>query len=294
MTKLTFKSCGVTSEIIGDSDNLFSELLNPLNERTIEKMIPSVYMEKDSHFDADSRVSVKRGGRFGIKEDYPHYEVTGDDINYIDMLATSEYLLERGRQEGGIYNLHSSSIGLNNRCVIVHGASKSGKTLVSLNASKNYGMKFLTNERALIDLESSSLVGGCRALDLSDYHQKSLEGLEGKSELILDKITSPYNIVAIVQPIIDSGVKSPEIISVNLQDAEWSLYPEFTGRIKGNNKRLRGDSKKHLTYPLDSLDTKELAIQRMANLKTFLSQTPVYFVRGRLESICGFIRDNLK
>lgn len=294
MKTLTFKSYNSISEVNSCSENLFYDLLNPTNNRTIEKMIPSVSVIDGSCTCVDSRVSIRYREKFNVVETYPNYKMDGNDINYIDVLALTEHLLERGRQEEGIYNLHSSAIGLGDRCVIVHGASKSGKTLVSLNASENYNLRFLSNERALIDLKSSLLVGGCSTLDLSDYHQKSFKRFNGKTELILDKISSPYNIVAVVQPIIDSGVKSPNIISVNPQDAEWSLYPEFTGRIRGDNRRLRGGSKDCLTYPLDSLDTKELSMQRMANLQVFLYQTPVYFVRGDLESICGFINDKLK
>jgi hypothetical protein len=272
---------------------VLSKLWDPKNRRTVEKMIPSVRMQQDHCTGADSKICIEDGEIFSVRETYPDYKITGINPSPVDILALTEYVLERGRQEKGIYNLHSSAVGLEDRCVIINGGSKSGKTLISLYVMENLNKKFLTNERALIELRSSSLVGGCNTLDLFSYHRKRFNRLYGMEELDLEKISSPYTIEAIVQPVIDSGIESAEVILVDPPEAEWTLYPEFTGRIRGDNRRLRGDNY-DLTYPLDSLDTKELAMQRMLDLKTFLSKTPFYFLRGNLESIGNFILGKLE
>jgi len=74
----------------------------------------------------------------------------------------------------------------------------------------------------------------------------------------------------------------------DLAETEWLLYPEFTSRIRGVNKRMF-----NFSYPLDSLDTKELARKRMEDLNNFLEEVPFYFVRGRKEEISEFIKDQL-
>ena len=73
-----------------------------------------------------------------------------------------------------------------------------------------------------------------------------------------------------------------------MASAEWLLYPEFTSRISGVNRRMF-----NLTYPLDSLDTKDLSRRRLADLDTFLVDVPFYFVRGEVEDILGFIVSQL-
>ena len=246
MTELTLRSYNASVKIKGDADGLLRELSDPDNRKVAEKMIPSVSLVTGHCANPNSEILIRHGEKFYVRESYPCYEVVGRNINYIDILALTEHMLERGRQEEGVYNLHSSAVGLENKCVVVNGVSKSGKTLVSLKLLEDCGMKFLANERSLIHLRDSLLVGGCRTLDLSPYHQQNFSNLKGKSELTLDKIVLPYSIVSIVQPIIDSGAKSPQIITVKLQDAEWALYPEFTVRIRGDNRRLRGDDKKKL------------------------------------------------
>jgi len=294
MTSITFTSANASVDIKSYIESLVDDLTNPEHQRTIEKMIPSVSRNVGGTQVTRPEILVSPGQKFDVSEVYPSYMISGQGVSYLDVVALTEHLLERGRQEGGVYNLHSSVVGLDDRCVVLHGASKCGKTLLSLELSQSYGLRFLSNERALINLRESSLVGGCKALDLSNYHQEKFPNLRGKKELVLGEITSPKKIISIIQPIIDSGAYSPQVISVSIQDAEWALYPEFTGRIRGDNRRLRGDSKQSLTYPLDSLDTKDLSIERMKALQLFLSKTPVYFVRGSLPAISQFVLEKLR
>jgi hypothetical protein len=97
-----------------------------------------------------------------------------------------------------------------------------------------------------------------------------------------------YNVKGIVYPSIDTGQEKLIIEQKDLVGTEWLLYPEFTSRIRGVNKRMFGFS-----YPLDSLDTKDLARKRISELKSFVSDVPFYFLRGRKEDISEFIKSQL-
>ena len=294
MSSLVIESYNSAVEVKSEKDYIIEELRKPENRKILERMIPSVNVKESSASEVLPSISITEGDKFEVKEGYPNSEVKGKNLYYTDIASLAEYMLERERQEKGIYNLHSSTVGLEGRCIVINGASKSGKTLLSLNAAEYYGLKFLTNERALIDLKSSSLVGGCKSLDLSEYHRKSFERLSKQRDLELMEVSSSYPIAAIIQPVIDSGTDSFATTLIAPREAEWSLYPEFTCRIRGDNKRLFGDSREYLTYPLDSFDTKELARQRMGDLRTFLDKIPVYFIRGSLNDICSFIKGKLE
>src|SRR6056297_1089354 len=279
------QSCDICTEI----PEIISDLKSYESINFIRKKIPAGRISFMEEKDSPRRINVYKSNNQKVLERYPHYEISNPNISYRDSLALSEYLLERARQEEGIYNLHSSTVGINGNCVVIHGASKSGKTVISLNSHQNKGLEFLTNERTLIDFDKEKIVGGCELLDIRDYHKKLFPSLKDVDEFELENWKSEeYKIKCIVYPSIDSGLKKLIFERKDIISAEWLLYPEFTSRIRGDNKRLF-----NLKYPLDSLDTKDLALKRINLLNKFLTKITFYFVRGSVLQISDFIKNQL-
>lgn len=254
----------------------------------VDKKIPDGKIVYPMYSKEKPNIEIENDKKYSINEEFPYFSVRGSNIDYKDILAFSEYILERKRQEKGIYNLHSSTVGKGDSCFIIHGASKSGKTMISLNSDLRKNLEFLVNERSLIDMENKKMVGGCKLLDIEDYHKNSFPELNGKEELRLDEINSGYKIKGIIYPSIDNGQKEAIIEKKDSFSSEWMLYPEFTARVRGANKRMFDFS-----YPLDSLDTKELARKRTDDLRKFLKEVPLYFVKGSIDDISDFIKNQL-
>ncbi len=289
MGRINISSSKKVCEIDTDISELEKLLTSKEAREFVDKKIPGGRIDTYLSNSRDIRLGVYRSNDYRIRENYPNFEVFCPEVNYRDVLALSDYLLERVRQEEGIYNLHSSTVGKGDLCIVIYGASKSGKTVISIEASQNHGLDFLTNERTLIDLEAKKIVGGCSLLDIAPYHWKAFPKLNGKTELRLEKLGDKRPIIkGIVYPSIDSGQTEIIVDQKDLVGTEWLLYPEFTSRIRGVNKRMF-----NFSYPLDSLDTKDLARKRMRDLCRFVKKVPFYFVRGKKEAISEFIKDQL-
>lgn len=278
------KICKINTDISDLEKTLFSKNANFF----VQKKIPDGKIGSFYNKNPDVEINIYNSVNQKIVETYPSFNIYGNNIDYKDILSLSDYLLERSRQSEGIYNLHSSVVGKDESCVIIHGSSKSGKTVLSIESSYNQKLDFLVNERSLINLKENKMVGGCTLLDINQYHRDLFPFLEGKTELKLKKTKNKYDIKSIIYPSIDSGLDKPFIEKKDIVGTEWLLYPEFTSRIKGVNKRLF-----NFSYPLDSIDTKELAIKRMSDLKDFVNKTPFYFIRGKKEDISKFIKSQL-
>jgi len=291
MNSIYLKSYNSICKISSSSSSVLEKICSSENEYSLSMMVPSSSVIDGHHQKVDVELDVieDNSALYKMIEQYPFFKIIGSEINHKDIVACSEYLFERSRQEKGIYNLHSSCIGNENSCAIIYGSSKCGKTVLSLEASQNYGLNFLSNERALINLKKRRLVGGCTYVKLENYHNDIFLNFKDVFGISLENnFSGNYDIRLLVKPNIDSGLKELCVDRIDIKDAEWELYPELSSRIKGTNKRMN-----NFTFPLDSLDTKELARKRMASLGDFLKRVPVYFVRGKKEDIVKFISSQL-
>ena len=279
----------VGCDVCTDIPDLERSLLSEDSIVFVRKYIPNGKILQCCGDGSDVSLVISKSNKQSVVEDYPSFQVQGPEIDSKDVLALSEYLMERARQEKRVYNLHSSTVNRDDSCVIIHGASRSGKTAIALYGMLSGDIEFLTNERTLIDLKRKRVVGGCRLLDVQKYHHEMFPQIGSIGALNLgDFPDREFEVRAIVYPSIDTGLKQLIIEERDMASAEWLLYPEFTSRIRGVNRRMF-----NLTYPLDSLDTKDLSRRRLADLDTFLVDVPFYFVRGEVEDILGFIVSQL-
>lgn len=290
MHTINIRSYNASCNVLSNSEGLLEAICNPANLLFFRRVIPSFSLGNDSSYpDVTLEVNEIPDCTFRMIEDYPNFQMNGERIYFNELVSTSEYLLERARQEKRIYNLHSSVLSKGENCAVIHGASKSGKTVLSLEGSLNYGLNFLNNERTLIDLREQKVVGGYTSVVLEGHHKEMFPELKETEVLEIGKNSHlPHKIRLFIMPIIDSGMDELIIKQISKEDAKWHLYPEFTKRIRGINKMMNG-----FTYPLDSLDSKKIAMQRMGDLINFLDNLPIYSVRGSKESIVKFIDSKL-
>jgi len=283
MGKVELGSTGQACIIHSKDARITEGLLSEVSQEFVARTVPSGSMIPSSRTLGTS-IEIRGASGRGIREQFPNFTVYGE-VNSKDAIALGDYLLERRRQEAGIYNLHASAVARGETCTVIHGASKSGKTVIPLELMRRGGVRYLVNERTLIDLEDAALVGGCERVALSGYHKEMFPGLIEADAISLGDFTRPrYAINKVIYPNIDSGQKSIIVEEWGSEKAEWLLYPELSSKIRGTNKRMFD-----FTRPLDSIDTRELAERRIGALKIFLDKTPFYFVKGTLEGICDFI-----
>jgi hypothetical protein len=265
-----------------NSDSIVSQFEGKKTNVKLRKVIPSGILENNYLGDASTSLTYIVGSeeKSGLHGSYPHITYYSVEPSDTDVLFLSEYLLERKRQENGIYSLHSSVIGNEENAVIFQGGSQSGKTILGFNTSYNTDLSFLYNERSLIDLEEAKLMGGCDLLRVSPYHRNLFPSLENVELYDLETQDTSRNIKGLVFHDIDSGISSPIIKRISPESANWRLYPEFSDRITGIPFRVNNFSES-----LPSLDDYTLSSRRIQSLVSFLESVPVYTIKGSLNSI---------
>ena len=229
------------------------------------------------HFDCDLKIQHSRSKKFSLK--YPVATYFVSTYNEKDIISFAEFLLERARQERGLYCIHSSAATVRGRGIIFWGgASGMGKTRLALTLANMKDCLFFSDEKTLIDLPHNMMRGGVATAYLSKSHFQKTHG--GKPFLEHNRAPSDVPIRFFIYPYVEEQSKNIIVERWFPEKFNWHLYEELSRKIRGTSRRIFAN-----TMPLPSLDTQKLSEDRSRAVKKYTKKIPCYFLKGSESSI---------
>jgi len=198
-------------------------------------------------------------------------------FNSNDIIVTSEYLLERLRQENGICAIHSSAVFKKNRAILfVANLTGAGKTSLALYLRAKYQYRLFSDEKTLINIKKMKLVGQTKKIFTEPKTKNNLK----LAKIINIQKTTDKNLSLIIIPILVSSAKTPLVYQYNPAQLRWYLYEESSKDIRLINSLIL-----NFSYPLQSLDNDQLAKQRAFFIKKMSHQISCYCIIGTLQDV---------
>src|SRR5258708_10284748 len=170
---ISSKGFGIKILPEGVSDEIL--LKDVKNNPLLYKFIPNLNLDSDK-YDLVLKIKNQEEKRFifSLKESLIAGKY-GQDFNSNDVIVLVEYLLERLRQEKGIYTLHSSSVYKDNIGLVLLGnLTGLGKTSTVLFLKEKFGFEIYSDEKCLINSNNNSLTGQTQKVFVETKTQNSL------------------------------------------------------------------------------------------------------------------------
>lgn len=247
------------------------------NSSFLRRYIPSCEII-NSESKTDCILFLARGSA-NININYPIAKYCGNKIDIKDVVSLAEYLLERARQEKGIYCLHGSVCVIRNKAVIFWGAvSGMGKTSLCKELNDNYSAEWLADEKILIDLKKELMVGFVDTAYIKNGSHHTFYTLKSSND-------NPIPIAFFVQPHL-SGSSDSDIKFIKWGESKfrWHLYEELNRKIRATSRIFF-----NCKMPVLPIDTIKLAKKRLNEISRFSQKIDCYYLRGNAENICGKI-----
>ncbi len=245
----------------------------------IDEYIPKA--ELDTSSVPDVILEVDQDKKFSLEIDYPWARISSD--NDKEIIALAEYLLERSREEKGIYCIHSSSVAKEGKGVVFFGSMPNlGKTTLALSAAEK-GFYLISDEKTWF--RGKDIIGGIQYINLrKDWQKRYGSGLiEARSRF---PVVETAETRLFVYPQIDNGLY--ELKEWDEKTAFWHLQEEFSRKIRGVSRLI--DSRQRL---VQSLDTDSLSASRIKYINTLLEYVPCLNIRGTPDEIIKTIEGYL-
>lgn len=267
-------SSGMASiSIVADDANLLNKIGK---DEFLYRYLPDCSIGMKTSDKADAKIFIKRNSVFGVAINYPviHcHQPPNADIR--GLISLAGYVLERANNNKGVYSIHASVASKNNKAVVIFGGTTNlGKSIIAKTVADKYKWIFYSDETALLSSSEGRVTGGVKIASNCDKFDN----------FKIPETKDKPKIFAFIHPHIDNGLKS--VVKWEQEKFFWHLKEELSRKIRGGSKAINNYS-----YPLDSLDTFDLAKNRLAFAKKFAKQVPCYEVRGTPESISKFINN---
>ena len=246
----------------------------------LRRYIPNVIISERASGE-DCELVIKKG-KDRIDVQYPRAIYYSDKFNEKDVISLAEYLLERARQESGLYCIHGSACMVEGRTVVFWGgASGMGKTTLCDKLQK-YGAVWFADEKIIIDSSNNQICGWINTAYLKNKKNNF------RQISAVDRQSIP--IAFFIYPLLTDDSCSKLIFDKwPSEKFQWHLFEEFNRKIRATS-RLFFSSRE----PVLPIDTLALARKRVAVVKNIVKQSENYFARGNSENICKNIFSLIK
>ena len=243
------------------------------NDSFPKRYIPEFHLD-DCATEKGLVMVSEKSDEFKLDLDYPSRVIYHGSNIQIDTVVLLGYIMERIRQEKGVYSLHSSAVSKNRKGVVFIGDKMAGKTTLSLYCASN-GFAFISDEKTLIDPKNGLIVGGNKIIAPNEFltNQTDLDTTKSMN------CASEANLNLIVYPrLYENPV--PQLQQWSQQKVNMYFYAKFGEYICGHSVRLN-----NLQAPVESLDTLVLALQRIKDVEALTQSVPAYTIKGNKEAI---------
>jgi hypothetical protein len=273
------------SLIIGSSGSLVKIVSN--NNEWIDLLRHSPFLKRyipavriDCEGDAQSILTLKVGKTHFRLLSPKQAEYSNTVFDERDIVSVVEYLLEYLRSSLGLYCLHASGVVLKSKGIIFWGgASGMGKTRMALALHKNYGARFYSDEKIILDLSKKTMVGGIPYAYLSKPSLKKSYDLS--DFLLFDQIHEHVPIGLLVHVYIEDSTQGFHVEKWSEEKFNWHLYEELSRKARGTSRRLFGNS-----VPILSIDRATTAQKRCDDVNRFTKESTCYYIRGGEDEVC--------
>jgi len=239
----------------------------------LKRYIPSVVV-LDSNTKFDCELILKRG-RNKIEMQYPRAIYHNFKFAERDIVSLVEYLLERARQQAGLYCIHGSACVVSGQAVIFWGGvSGLGKTSLCKKMQADYGAKWLADEKIVIDFLTNQIKGW---VDVA-YLKKKRDKFQQLQSVDLKTIPIAFFVCPLLTDDSCSGLIFDRWPSKKFR---WHLFEESNRKIRATSKLLFSE-----TEPIMPIDTPNLAKGRIRAVKKIVAQSSNYFIKGNSDNIC--------
>lgn len=204
----------------------------------------------------------------------------GESLNATDVIVVAEYMLERQRQEDGIYTIHSSCVCKNGQAILLIGnLTGCGKTSTAIYLAQKFGYSVFSDEKTLIDLENMTVVGQIKKIFVEPKTFAALPESFRKTVRKEESIRKlpPQKIAFMVTPIVAQKTTKTSINKYSSDQLRWTLYEEVSKDI-----RLINGAIFNFSFPLNSLDSFKIAKRRLVAANKASSLLKCYLVQGQL------------
>lgn len=280
-----------------DSDRIINLKYILRGEPLIKVLIPNIKIKNEVesvdfyiiHKHA-KHPSIKRQGRsFIFRDDWKDNNIPGYVFFFLYKLFDFLY------QKDGLLALHASAVACDNIVYIFAGNPGSGKTSLAINLASRDGYSFISNNRTVIKIDSSSAycVAGTPEISIRSHDKtKNLRArFISKNNLNIynpkdininfEKNPHKYKIGAIFFIQINPGVK--EAFLINKEESIYKIYSNISQTILGEALLFYG------TQPSPIFDSHNLQLTRIKRINAMLEFIPIIHLSGSMEFILNKI-----
>ncbi len=214
--------------------------------------------------------------------------VFNNDYTSSDIIVLCESILERNRQEIGIYTIHSSAIHKNGKGILFMGnLTGLGKTSTALFLCKINGYTLYSDEKTSLNSATIGFSGQTKKIYIESKTKERLSDyMNVQSEIEIVNVSTPPKLSYIIIPVVTNDADNLVAKLYSLDQTKWMLYEELTKDI-----RLINGSIFNMTTPLRSLDTQSIAQARLNFAISIAETIPCYYIQGSLTQISQFIEN---
>lgn len=270
-------------------DETFGEKV--LSNSFIGKYIPNLKIaDQCSSFEAE--ISFQNKDTFFEFNSYPQVLVGSKQLSDRDAISLIELVLERARQEKGIYCIHSATVIYKGKSVIFWGgASGMGKTRLA-RTFVDKGAQFYSDEKTLIDLNSNEIVGGIPFQYLEKTYWKKTQNLNNAEDPYLSVDTTGLESVHPIGCFIygfglDNAATSTDKWSP--EKFEWHLYEELGRKIRAISRRVVDGG-----VSVPSIDSQKNGDQRIKLVKELTKNIDCYSIQGTPDTVINEVMKVIK
>jgi hypothetical protein len=248
----------------------------------LAEYIPDPSVSEDKNIPVIATLLLKKGAA-SFSGGFPYSEYRAPSYDEKDIISIIEFILERAREERGIYCIHSSSAVIDGKAVIFFGgATGMGKTRLALRCGEIREGEIYSDEKTLVDFKKGIATGGVRSAYLEKQFYKK-RGISGMPAAFSKKRKVPISFF--VHPFVEESAKKTFIERWDEEKFEWHLYEESSRKIRGVSRRIFSGA-----VPIMSADTPEIARRRIRDIKYFTKKKACYYMRGTESGICVAIK----
>ena len=250
-----------------------------LADSFMKKYIPGLEIGKNNKTEVVVNF-VKRKVFFQF-DTYPKINIGSTGLSIKDIISLIELVLERARQEKGIYCIHSASVIYKNKAVIFWGgATGMGKTRLVEEMSKQGG-SFYSDEKTLIDLNKMKVMGGIQFQFLDKEFWKKQIKNQSKDSYYRHN-SEHISSLPIGLFVYGFGIDGAKTSSERWSPIkfEWHMYEELGRKIRSISRRIM-DGKKSVP----AIDTQTNADRRIRFVHSLSNTIPCYSIQGSVINV---------